>query len=104
MAIFAIFTGKGITKKMYESLRPEVNWEKNNPAGALFHACSFDDKGDLRVVDVWESAEAMNQFVATRLQPAMKKLQIPPPAVEVFPLHNMNLYPAADGYRLGRST
>jgi hypothetical protein len=102
MAIFALFTGKGITKKMYDSLRPEVNWEQSNPAGALFHACSFDDQGDLHVVDVWESAEAMNQFVTSRLVPTMKKLNIPPPAVEVYPLHNMNVYPAADRYRLGK--
>jgi hypothetical protein len=102
MAILAIFTGKGITKQMYDSLRPEANWEKNPPAGAQFHACSFDDKGDLHVADVWESPEAMNQFVNSRLVPAMKKLNIPPPAVEVYPLHNMNVYAAADRYRLSK--
>ena len=102
MAIFAIFSGKGITKKMYESLRPEANWEKNPPSGGLFHACAFDEKGDLRVADVWESADAMNEFVSSRLMPAMKKLNIPAPSVEVFPLHNMNVYAAADGYRLGK--
>jgi hypothetical protein len=52
MAILAIFSGKGLSKTMYESLRPEVNWEKNHPAGAFFHACSFDEKGDAHVVDV----------------------------------------------------
>ena len=103
MAILGIFTGKGITKTMYDSLRPEVNWEKNHPQGGLSHACSFDEKGDLRVVDVWESPEAMKQFVDSRLAPAMKKLKIPPPAVEVFPLHNMNVYPAADRYRVTQS-
>ena len=100
MAILAIFHGKGITKAMYDALRPEVNWEKNHPAGGLFHACGFDDQGDLHVADVWESPDAMKQFVESRLVPAMQKLKIPPPAVDVYPLHNMNVYPAADRYRL----
>lgn len=99
MAILAIFTGKGITRKMYDALRPETNWEKDHPPGGLFHACSFDDQGDLHVADVWESPEAMDQFVKSRLVPAMQKLQVPPPQVEVYPLHNMNVYPAADRYR-----
>lgn len=99
MAILAIFSGKGITQKMYEALRPEANWEKNHPQGGLFHAAGFDDQGDLHVADVWESAEAMQTFVNSRLMPAMKKLNIPAPAVQVFPLHNMNVYPAADRYR-----
>lgn len=45
----------------------------------------------------------MKQFVDSRLAPAMKKLNIPPPAVEVFQLHNMNVYPAADHYRVTKS-
>ena len=100
MAILAIFTGKGMTRAMYEGLRPEVNWERNHPQGALLHACGFDDKGDLHVADVWESAESMMQFVNSRLAPAMQKLKIPQPAVEVYPLSNMNVYPAADPHRL----
>jgi hypothetical protein len=100
MAIMAIFSAKEITKKHYESLRPVVKWEKDHPQGAIFHACSFDDKGGLRVTDVWDSAEAMTEFVESRLLPAMKKLNIPAPTVEVFPLHNMNVYPSADKFRL----
>jgi len=103
MAVLAIFTGKGITKKMYEALRPEVNWEQNPPQGAVFHAASFDDKGDLHVCDVWESADVMNQFVNTKLLPAMKKLNVPAPSVNVYPVHNVNVYPAIDRFRLVKS-
>jgi hypothetical protein len=100
MAVLAIFTGVGITKEMYESLRPEVKWESRLAPGGLIHACGFDDKGDLHVADVWDSPEAMNDFVNSRLMPAMKKLGIPPPAVSVFPLHNANVYPAATRFLL----
>ncbi len=85
---------------MYESLRPEVRWETNLAPGGLLHACAFDERGDLHVADVWESADAMNDFVNTRLMPAMKKLGVPAPSVAVFPLHNLNVYPAATRYLL----
>jgi hypothetical protein len=100
MAVLAIFTGVGITKQMYDALRPEVKWETELAPGGLLHACAFDDAGDLHVADVWESAEAMNEFVSTRLMPAMQKLGIPAPSVSVFPVHNVNVYPAATKYLL----
>ena len=94
MRVLAVFTGTGVTRQMYESLRREVKWETDHPAGGLFHAAGFDESGHLHVADVWESAEAMNGFVDTRLLPAMKKLGVPPPAVSVFPVYNVNAYPA----------
>jgi hypothetical protein len=101
MAVLAIFTGAGITKHMYESLRPEVKWETKLAPGGLLHACGFDEAGNLHVADVWESVEAMNDFVNSRLVPAMKKLGIPAPSVKVFQVHNVNIYPAAKRYLLG---
>ena len=95
MPVLAIFTSSEITKQMYEALRPEVKWETAHPPGALFHACAFDDKGDFHVADLWESAEAMKEFFSSRLAPALQKLGIPPPVVNVIPVHNVNLYPAA---------
>lgn len=100
MAILAIFTGKGFTKEMYESLRPEVNWEKDNPAGGIFHVASFDDEGNIHVADVWESAEQMNEFVGSRLLPAFQKLNIPAPDVQVYPAHNINAYKLIEKYIL----
>lgn len=81
-------------------MRPEVKWETNLAPGALLHACGFDEKGDLHVADVWDSPEAMNEFVNTRLILAMKKLGIPPPDVSVFPVHNVNVYPDAQEFLL----
>jgi hypothetical protein len=100
MPILAIFTGKGITKGLYENLRPEVKWEKDPAPGFLVHACGFDEAGDLHVADVWESVETMNEFVNTRLMPAMKKLGVPAPAVSVFPVHNVNVSAAAQRFLL----
>lgn len=55
MAILAMFTGT-----MNESLRQEVNWEKNLAPGGVFHAAAFDEADGIHAVDVWESARWMH--------------------------------------------
>ncbi len=90
--ILAIFTCQGLTKEKYEQLRKEVVWETNQPRGGVFHAASFDQSGNAHVADVWESPETMGAFVEERLMPAMKKFNIQPPKVEVYPVHNVNAY------------
>ena len=100
MAILAIFTGPGVTKDHYETLRRELGWERQHPTGGIFHAASFDDAGDAHVVDVWESREALDAFVGGQLAPTMQKHQIPLPKVEVYPVHNLNAYPTIERYML----
>lgn len=90
MAILAIVTSPDINQVMYEAVRREVKWETNIAPGGLIHACSFDDKGGLQVADVWDSPEAMTDFMTQRLQPAIKKLGLPEPAMAVYPIHNLN--------------
>ena len=100
MPILAIFTGEGLTKNMYETLRKEVRWEHKHPTGGIFHAAGFDKSGNIHVADVWESVESMNEFVNGRLIPTMKRLNIPPPRVEVYPVYNVNAYPTINKYSL----
>ena len=100
MAILAIFTGKGITRDMYEALRKEVNWEGDQPAGGIFHAMGLDEEGHLHVADVWASPEQMDAFVQQRLLPGMQKHNVPPPDVAVYPLYNANAYKAIEQYRI----
>jgi len=100
MVVLAIFTNPSITKDHYEALRKEVGWETNLAAGGIFHAASFDDKGGIHVADVWESADALNQFVSSRLMPAMQKLGLSTPSVEVYPVHYANAYPAVTRFVL----
>ncbi len=100
MPVLAIFTGKTVSKSQYEALRKEVNWESQQPAGVISHAASFDDKDNAHVVDVWASPEEMNAFVNDRLMPAFMKLKINPPDVQVYPLHNLNVYAAIDKYKI----
>ena len=77
----------GFTPENYEKIRKSIKWEENMPAGALLHMVGFQDNA-IRVTDVWESAEHLNDFVQNRLMPGTQAAGIKgEPQVEVFPLH-----------------
>ena len=97
MAVLAIFTGKGITKDMYDALVREVH--SPNPPGAIFHAAAFDNDGDIHVADGWASQADLDDFVSKRLMPAFQKHGIPAPQVDVFPVHNIEAYAAIEQYK-----
>ena len=100
MAILAIVACKGLTKAHYESLRKTVNWEGHPPMGLMFHAAGFDDSGSIRVADVWDSKESMEAFFKVRLLPAIRSMNCPEPAAEMFPLHNANAMGSLDRFKL----
>jgi hypothetical protein len=100
MAILAIFTGEGFTKQMYEELRKEVDWEHNRPRGVILHAASFDNSGNIRAADIWESEQDLNNYVNSTLKPVMEKINAPMPKGEIFPIHNVNAYQGVDTYRV----
>jgi hypothetical protein len=102
MAILVIFTGLGVNKNQYEAARKEVDWEHRQPAGLVFAAAGFDQTG-MRVVDIWESQQALDDFLNKRLMPAIKKLGIPAPDVEVYPLHNATAYSGVDQFKVKQS-
>ncbi|MDB5460051.1 MAG: hypothetical protein JWO72_1792 [Caulobacteraceae bacterium] len=100
MAVLAIFTGRGVTTRMYDDLRADIDWEHRKPPGAVFHATGVDAAGELHVADVWESKEALDAFIAARLTPAFRKLHIPPPDVEFFDIYNATAFDAVDRYKV----
>ena len=77
-----------------------MNWEGNHPPGMIFHAASFDESGNLHVVDIWESEEQMNNFFNTRLKPYLQKVNVSEPTGEIFPIHNVNALPGMDSYKV----
>jgi hypothetical protein len=99
MPVLAIFTGD-ISKDQYEAIRKEVHWEDKLPPGAIFHAAGFEENGRAHVADIWESADALNDFAQTRLMPAFQKFRLNPPTVEVYPTHNINAYEGVSKYVL----
>jgi hypothetical protein len=100
MTILAIFSGDGFTKEMYEELRNEVDWEHNRPTGVIFHAASFDNSGNIRVADVWESEQDLNNYFNSKLKPVMEKINAPLPKGEIYTVHNVNAFQGIDRYKV----
>jgi hypothetical protein len=82
MAIVLITTAP--SREAYEQLTDEVG--HGAPPGCIVHTASEVD-GSVRIVDVWESREAIDEFFQSRLGPAFAKFGIdadPPELVETF--------------------
>src|SRR5437870_12013728 len=77
----------GITPEQYDEVRNIVKWEQNAPKGGLFHVAYFDG-GGLRVHDLWETSEDLQNFVDRRLMPGVLQTGVTSqPTVEVYPAH-----------------
>jgi hypothetical protein len=100
MAILAMFSGDGFTKQVYEELRKEVDWEHKHPKGVIFHAASLDDSGNIRIADVWESEQDLNNFINSRIKPVMERINAPMPKGEIVSIHNVNAFQGVDTYRV----
>jgi hypothetical protein len=104
MVIVAIFKSDDITKQMYESLRKEVDWEHKHPPGAIFHVAGLYGSGNTVLVNqafnIWESEQDLNNFINSKLKPAMEKLNIPIPKVEVMQINEISAYPGIEKYRV----
>jgi hypothetical protein len=75
MAVAIVMDWPGVTPELYEEARARVGWERDVPAGAIFHAVRFTDDGML-VGDVWESQADFDRFGAERLMPVVQELGI----------------------------
>lgn len=79
----------GLTPKQYDGLREVVGWDRDIPAGMIFHVASFGD-GILRMTDVWDSEEQFMAFVQSRILPGLQQLGIPgQPDKIVNPVHEL---------------
>ena len=97
MAILVLVSADGLNKEVYEQLRKEVNWEGNHPPGCKFHAAGMGSQG-MRIFDVWSSEEDFNNFINTRIKPALQKRNIPMPKTEIIQVHNINVFPGIERY------
>lgn len=86
--VVIVFELAGMTHKEYDAILDELKAQ-----GKLFNEkrpshVSFNKDGKWCVVDVWDSAEALNEFVSTTLGPIFLKLGLTPPQPAVYPVHN----------------
>jgi hypothetical protein len=63
---------ESVTQEMYDAVNAKIGQEA--PEGGIVHTGGRDDNGTLRVVDVWESREALERFENERLRPAIAEV------------------------------
>jgi hypothetical protein len=87
MAIAVLFEAPGVTQEQYDATLREVGSELQ--PGQIFHLAGPMEDG-WRVVDVWESQEALDTFWREKLGQAMQNAGMPELQPEVFQVHNMS--------------
>jgi hypothetical protein len=86
-----------VTPEQYDTVRDAVDWEELPAAGGQLHVAWFDEQG-LHVIDVRESQQAFETFLAERLAPALQKASIPgAPETSFSPLHRRFIAPGITG-------
>ena len=90
MAITLIMDFAGVGQDKYEAAMKELGMEMGKRPdfeGGLMHIAGPSDNG-WTVIDVWESQEHFDRFLADHLGPTSAKVGIPQPSVRVVPVYN----------------
>ena len=56
MTVMMSMNWRGVSAEQCEEVRRNVNWEGDEPKGAMLHLCSVDNDG-LHITDLWRSGE-----------------------------------------------
>lgn len=92
-----VFDFPGVTSQQYDQLCRNINDGQPLTALADFHRAGYEivshiagptPDGGWRVVDVWESEEALGRF-RQKLLPLLEQVGIPAVAPQVFSVHNV---------------
>ena len=62
-----------ITMEVIDAVTDEMDVDTHMPAGGILHL-HYEKDGRVHGVDVWESAEALQAFMESTLQPTMGKV------------------------------
>jgi hypothetical protein len=92
MAVVLVHQGPGLTQESYEEAvrrltggKPRLESPGDWPVGGLLVHSAGEAEGGFRVVDVWESEEAVRRFGET-LMPILKEIGVEAEP-EMYPAH-----------------
>ena len=89
MATAIMLEFQGATLEQYDQILKLMNLQGQTPPQALFHVCGTME-GGIRIVDVWDSAEAFEKFSQEQIAPFSKQVGLTqPPKVATWPVHNI---------------
>jgi hypothetical protein len=90
MAVAVQLDFRRATLEQYDRINEMIGLLPGGPASPqeIFHFVMETDEG-FRVVDVWESREAFEQFARDKLDPIYHEVGVvDPPEIQIFPVHN----------------
>jgi hypothetical protein len=82
----------GGSQEQYDAVHDKVNVDQDPPEGLIFHSAG-PIEGGWGVIDFWESRDAFDGFMQSRLQPAVQELGDRAfqgqPDIKEFPVHHI---------------
>lgn len=84
---FQIVRPANMDQAAFEAADAQIRDDRKAPEHWMFHVNGGTDDGWI-VADGWTSKEARDEFVATKVAPAMQAAGAPPPTIEDLPVHN----------------
>jgi len=90
MAVAVQLDFKGVTLEQYDQAMERMGLLPGGPSAReeLFHCVMKTDDG-FRIIDVWESREAFEQFLEARIRPVAPEVGVSePPEIQFFEVHN----------------
>jgi hypothetical protein len=88
MSVLIRFAPAALTAAQYdESIRKLEEQGDFPPDGLDYHVC-FGNEGSLRVSEIWDSQEQLDEF-GERLMPVLSEVGIEPGEPELMEIHNI---------------
>jgi hypothetical protein len=88
MAVVMVQDVDGGSQELYARIDQQRKPRENPPAGLIIHTAGPTESG-WRVVDVWESAEALARFREERLMPAIDAAGVSLPSAPRVQVHEV---------------
>ena len=89
MAVVVTMEIANSSTEQYDQVFKVTNPDGEPAASGIFHVVADDGKGGLFICDVWETPEAFQTFVDTKIGPAMASIgSTEQPKVTILPVHN----------------
>jgi hypothetical protein len=90
VAIMMILEWEGVSPEQYARVNETMGIasDADAPDGLISHVAAIDEHGEMAIVDLWESEQALGSFVENRLGPALAEAGIPQSQPRIHPVHN----------------
>ena len=89
MAVTLVMRVPELDLERYDGMMVSLGLDANPPAGMVLHVAT-EAVGAVNVVEVWQTQQAAEGFVETRLKPALAAQKLRDPlSYRIEPLHNL---------------